>query len=442
MPREQWRTRHGFVLATIGSAVGLGNIWRFSYVAGENGGGAFLLVYLVSVLLVGAPLMISELALGRRGGGDAVSAFQHVRPGSRWGFVGWLGVAAAVAILSYYAVIAGWTLKYVLGAVSGELWVEAASGYGAYFAGFIASAEPILWQATMLLVAVAVVAGGVQRGIEASSRILMPLLAVMVVALAIHGLTLDGGGRSLEFLFAPDWAMLGRSEVLYAALGQSFFSLGVGMAVFLTYGSYLAGTMSIPASALTIAVGDTLFALCAGIAIFSAVFTFGLDPQAGPQLAFITLPQVFLSMPAGTIVGLLFFGLLVLAALTSMISLIEVAVAVVIERSGMSRRRAAMAVGLLVFVLGLPSALSFGALGGWSVFSLPLLDFVDHVASNLMLPIGGLLTAVFVGWRWTRAEAVASADLSGPLAVAWIWLMRLVVPLTIFVVLLASFDIL
>lgn len=294
----------------------------------------------------------------------------------------------------------------------------------------------------MLLAAVIVVAGGVQRGIEASNRILMPVLALMVAALAIHGLMLEGGSRAVAFLFQPDWDALARAEVLYAALGQSFFSLGVGMAVFLTYGSYMARAMAIPASTATIVAGDTLFALCAGLAIFSAVFTFGLDPQAGPQLAFITLPQVFLSIPGGAVVGSLFFVLLVLAALTSMISLLEVAVAVVIERGGLRRRPAALAVGLLVFVLGLPSALSFGVLGGTTILSMPLLDFVDHVASNLLLPVAGLLTAVFVGWIWHRAEAAESADLRGLPAVLWIWLMRLVVPVTILVVLLASFDLL
>ena len=441
-PREQWRSGHGFVLATIGSAVGLGNIWRFSFVAGENGGGAFLAIYIVSVLLVGAPLVIAELALGRAARGDAVSAFDYVAPRSAWMAGGWFGVTAGVLILSYYAVIAGWAVKYFVGAVDGSLWRLAADAHGGFFADFIANDwEPVAWQTAVMALTMIVVAGGVQKGIEAVNRWLMPLLGLIVACLAVYAATFPGSAQGIRFLLAPDWSAFARPEVYVAALGQAFFSLGIGMAVFITYGSYLPRQQNIPVAVATIVAGDTLFAIVAGLAIFQAVFAFGLNPSAGPELAFITLPQIFLSMPWGSIFGIAFFFLLAAAALTSMVSLLEVPVAYLIGRQELSRPTAVVLAGIGTIALGVPSALGFGLLDHFTLAGKSILDATDFATSNLLLPAGGILIALLVGWRWGRANALAESDMGeGAAGRVWIFLLRFVVSGFILVILYRAFG--
>lgn len=436
---EQWGSRTGFILATVGSAVGVGNIWRFSYVAGENGGAAFLLVYLVCVVLIGLPLVIAELAVGRRAQGDAVTAFAFGGATGPWRYAGWVGIVGSVLILSFYSVIAGWALKYFVGAATGALW-QPGGGYGSYFERFIANlGEPLGWAAVMLAVTMFVVANGVRQGIESLNRILMPLLAAIVIALAVYAVTLDGAGRGVAFLFSPDWTALTRPELYVAALGQAFFSLGVGMAIFITYGSYMPRSFGVASSAGAIVVGDTLFAVIAGLAIFPAVFAMGLDPQAGPQLAFITLPQIFLAMPGGSVIGALFFFLLAAAALTSMTSLLEIPVAMATNRFGLRRWAATALCGLVVFVLGLPSAMSFGVLAHVRIGRHGILDAVDAATSNFLLPTGGVLIALFVGYRLTRDIALAESDLGHTrLGYIWLWLVRTVAPLAIALILLQS----
>lgn len=438
--REQWASGRGFVLATIGAAVGLGNIWRFSYVAGENGGGAFLLVYILSVVLVGAPIVIAEMALGRHAAGDAVAAFEDSALRSRWRYAGWVGVVGSFLILSYYSVIAGWALKYLFGAISGRLWLAAGEGFGGYFKRFISNpGEPVAWQMAMLAVTMFIVAGGVQRGIEAVNRVLMPLLAAFVTGLAIYAATLPGASAGWRFLFVPDWALLLRSETLIAALGQAFFSLGVGMAVFITYSSYMTRSTRIPSAAAAVIAGDTLFAVVAGLAIFPAVFAFGMDPEAGPQLAFITLPQIFLAMPGGAVIGALFFVLLVAAALTSMISLLEVPVATVYHRTRLNRWGATTVVGISVFIVGIPSAMSFGLLSGIQISGKGLLDTIDQTVSNYVLPLAGMMVCVYAGWRWRGSDALSAADLAESLfGVIWLWLLRVIAPVMILLILFDS----
>lgn len=442
--REQWSSRQGFILATIGAAVGLGNIWRFSYVAGENGGAAFLFLYLLCVLLVGLPIVIAELALGRRAQGDAVAAFEEAGDGSVWRYVGWIGVFGAIAILSYYAVIAGWALKYFVGAATGVLWTTAAEGYGSYFKTFIANTgEPIAWHAAMLAAAVYVVAGGVRKGIEVVNRWLMPILAMIIIALALFALSLPGSGAGVRFLFSPDWSVLAKPEVYVAALGQAFFSLGVGMAVFLTYGSYMPRNFRLPTSAVAIAVGDALFAIVAGVAIFPAVFALGIDPTAGPELAFITLPQVFLQMPGGALAGAVFFFLLSAAALTSMVSLLEVPVAMAVRRLKYQRWKATGLIGAIILVLGIPSALSFGVLAHIKIGRHGILDAIDAGVSNFLLPITAILIALYVGWRLDKAIALSESELGeGKLGVCWHWLLRALVPMAIVAILLQSASVL
>jgi neurotransmitter:Na+ symporter, NSS family len=441
--REQWTSNAGFIIATIGSAVGLGNIWRFAYVAGESGGAAFLLVYLILVALVGLPLMMAEFVVGRRGAGDTVTAFQNAAPRSPLRHVGWIGMVGAFLILSYYGVIAGWALNYLLGSLTGDLWAQAAAGYGAYFANFIANpVAPIVWSGVMMIVAMLVVAGGVQKGIERLNGWIMPVLALIVISLAVFALTLPGAWKGVEFLISPDWSALARPRVYLAALGQAFFSLGVGMAVMVTYGSYMQRQHRIPASAALIVGGDSLFAIVAGLAIFPTVFAFSMNPAAGPELAFITLPQIFLQMPGGSFVGPVFFFLLVAAALTSMVSLLEVPVAFAVHRLPVTRRKATTVIGVAIFVLGIPSALSYGALKGVQIAGLPILDAVDQAVSNFVLPLGGFFIAIFVGWALKRSETLQDADLAGTrLGGVWLILVRVVVPGMVGIIFLNSLGI-
>ena len=439
--RERWGSGRGFLLATLGSAVGLGNVWRFSYVAGENGGGAFLLVYLVMVFLVGVPLLLGEFALGRSTQRESAAAFETLAPASPWRHLGLLGVIVASLILAYYAVIAGWVLKYLSLHFAGNTQAFAAAGFANAFRSFIAHPlEPIAWQFAVMALTVAVVAGGVERGIEAVSKLLMPALGLLLLALAIHSVTLPGFGQGVAFLLQPDWSALTRPKVYLAALGQAFFSMGLAMGVMMTYGSYVAPTHRLPGAAVTIAMGDTLFAIVAGLVIFPAVFSFGLDPAQGPALAFVVLPEVFAQMKGGAWVGAAFFLLLAIAALTSAVSLLEVAVAFAMHRFGWSRKRASLGLGALIFVLGVPASLGFGPWAGLTAMGgRGILDALDFVAANILLPLNGLLIALFLGWVWHRRDALAACDLpTSRLGRLWYFSVRYTVPLLVAVVLVRS----
>lgn len=431
--REQWGSGSGLILAAVGSAVGLGNIWRFAYVAGESGGGAFLLVYLLIVLALGVPLVMAELAIGKRAGADAVTAFEVLAPHSVWRHAGWLGVVGAGLILSYYSAIAGWALRYFVVATSGDLWDAAAGGFGGSYRLFIAHPwAPLAWQLAMMLAAMLVVAGGVGRGIERLNLWLMPVLAVIVVLLAAFALSLPGSASGVTFLFSPDWAAMARPSVILAALGQAFFSIGIGMAVYVTYGSYMRQEHQTPLSAVMIVVADTAFAIVAGLAIFPAVFAMGGDPAAGPELAFITLPQIFLAMPAGRWVGTVFFFLLAAAALTSMISLLEVPVAAVMHRRRVHRTAAVAMMGGAILLVGLPSALSYGVLASTTILGAPILEGMDAAVSNLLLPLVGLAVAVFLGWIVPRHMSLRLVELDDTaLGPAVLWILRYPTPVLI-----------
>jgi NSS family neurotransmitter:Na+ symporter len=438
--QEQWQSKLGFILATVGAAVGLGSIWRFAYVAGENGGGTFLVVYMAMILLIGIPLVIAELAIGRRGAADAVTAFEGVEPSGRWRFVGGIGVIAAGAILTYYAVIAGWAARYFAHAFGSALWAIEPSGYGSYFSTFIADgASVVFWQGVMMALTAAVVATGVTAGIERLNMILMPLLGVIVVTLAIYAMSLPGAGRGIAFLLAPDWSTLGRPSIYLNALGQAFFSIGIGMAVFVTYGSYLGPSVRIPAAAAIIVIVDTLFSIVAGLAVFPAVFAFGGDPASGPGLAFVVFPQILQQMPVGHFIGPLFFFLLSAAGLASMISLLETCVAYAMHRRGATRVRATLLMTAIIFILGLPSALGHGAVSWLTLQGKPILDLIDHGVSNFVLPISGLLIAFVVGWKMRRGRALADADLSRNIVgKTWLWLVRVLAPVMIAIILARS----
>ena len=438
--REQWQSRGGFILAMIGAAVGLGNIWRFSYVAGENGGATFILVYLVCVFVIGAPIVVAEIAVGRHTQGDAVLSFKTIARERFWVATGGLGIIGSVLIMAFYFVVAGWALKYFVGSLTGSLWTLAGEEYGAYFEAFIAKPwEPVVWQFLVMALAVLVVSRGIKGGIERFTSVLMPLLALIVVGLALFSVTHDGAAKGLRFLFSPNWALLKTADIYLAALGQAFFSLSIGMALYLTYGSYLAGHHKIPGAAVMVIAGDTFIALAAGIAIFPAVFAYGLDPASGPRLVFITLPQIFIAMPGGAIIGPIFFFLLSASALSASVSGIEVPASYVMRRFKLKRPAASWATGLTIFVLGIPASLGYGVWNHIRWQDRLILESFDYVVSNFVLPLGGLLIALFVGWRWGKAMAFKESDLGDtPLGRTWLWLLRVAAPLFIVLIFLRA----
>jgi len=439
--REHWGSSAGFVLAALASAVGLGNVWRFSYVTGENGGGAFLLVYLATVLLVGLPLLIAEFAAGRSTQLENAAALRLLAPARPWRHLGLLGVLISILVLAYYAVIAGWVFKYLSVYLLKNAHELAGPDFStAYLRHLATPVEPLLWQGTGLAISVAVLVRGVQRGIERTSLILMPLLAVLLVALAVSNARLPGFGQALTFLFQPDWEVLKHPGVYLAALGQALFSIGLGMGVMVTYGSYLGPQRSLPKAALLVVSGDTLFAITAGMVIFPAVFTFGLDPTQGPGLAFVVLPQVFDRMNGGAVFGTVFFALLSIAALTSMMSLLEVPLAYATEKFRCTRMQAGLVLGTIIFLVGVPASLGFGWWSDIQLFGqLGPMDLMDLVTVDLLLPLNAVLLSIFFGWVWPREAAVTASGLShGVLGRTWHACLRYVTTILCVVILASS----
>lgn len=425
----RWSSNTGFLAATVGSAIGLGNVWRFSYLAGENGGAAFIAVYAIAVTVIALPLMIGEFALGRAGGNDPTSAFVRISGRRLASLPGWVAVFACCITLSYYAVVAGWVAHYLWLSLFGSLTMAPAGGYAAAFEAFASDPlGPVVWQALIMAATAAVVAAGVNAGIERLSLAVMPVLAVIIVGLAAYSLSLPGSSRGLAFLFVPDWSVLDRPQVYLAALGQAFFSLGVGYGTMLTYGGYARSDSSLPRNAVVAVLADTGFAFVAGIAVFGAVFAFGLDPARAPHLAFVTLPQVFSVMPGGALFAIAFFGLLLAAAMTSAVGFLEVAVAALTARAGVSRKRATWLLAALIFAAGVPTAIGTGVLTWARISGKDLLEIYDTVAGEILLPLSTLLFALFIGWIWSRRAAIEAAGLGTALGTIWIWLVRYAVP--------------
>jgi NSS family neurotransmitter:Na+ symporter len=392
--REQWGSKIGFILAAAGSAVGLGNIWKFPYVTGTNGGGAFVVIYVAMVACIGFSVMLAELVIGRNAQLNAVGAFKKIKGGA-WPAVGWLGLACGFLILSYYGVVGGWTIKYILHSFTGLMEVAAAGQAGDAFGGFISNPiMVILYQALFMFVTIWVVYRGVGEGIERYCKVLMPGLFILLIVLIGRSVTLEGAGEGISFYLKPDFSKVTAGTVL-AALGQAFFSLSLGMGCMITYGSYLQKDISLPGAAAQVCFLDTMVALLAGLVIFPAVFAFGVEPGAGPGLTFITLPGIFAQMPGGMIWSALFFLLLFVAALTSAISLLEVACAYFIDK-GWSRAKAAWTMGTLIFLLGIPSGISLG--GGLKIAGKDFMDVAGFFTDQIMMPLGGMLISIFVGW--------------------------------------------
>jgi neurotransmitter:Na+ symporter, NSS family len=407
--REQWGSKLGFILAASGSAVGLGNIWKFPHMAGENGGGAFTIVYLLCILIVGLPIVIAEFVLGRKTQLSPVGAFEKIASKSNWKWVGMLGVASAFVILSFYGVVGGWTLKYTLISLTGGFTKLAGNPdiSGSLFNSFITgSMAPIIWQILFMGFTIFVIVQGVKGGIEKWSKIMMPAILVILVVLMIRGLTLPNGMQALEFLFKPKFEDLTASSIVLA-LGHSFFTLSLGMGTMITYGSYLRRDQNLLSSALWIIILDTLIALMAGVAIFATVFAMGADPGEGAGLIFVVLPTIFPKIAEGAIWGTLFFFLLFMAALTSAISILEVITAYFIDEKGWARKKATIVFGSVITVVGAFCSLSMGSFNITSFLGMSFFDVMDYLSSKYMLPIGGMLTAVFVLYRWGIPNFVA-----------------------------------
>lgn len=397
--RATFGSKIGVILATVGCAVGLGNIWRFPYMLGENGGAAFLLVYISCILFLGIPVMITEFFIGRYSRKNAAGAFKVMAPGTKWSVIGYNGVAAAFLILGYYAVVSGWTLEYIVQAFSGSLEGKNATDFADEFTAFSTGVfRPILWTVVFIALTHIIIVSGVKEGIERASKVMMPMLFLILIALCVRSITLPGASEGLTFLFNPDFSKIDSSVVL-SAMGQAFFSLSIGMGCLITYASYFGKQTNLQTTALQVTILDTLVAVLAGVMIFPAVFSFGIEPTTGPELVFITLPNVFEQLPFGNIWSFVFFVLLALAALTSTISLHEVSTAYVHEEYHVSRKKAAVIVSIGVTILGILSSLSMGLLSSYTLFGLNFFNLLDFVTAKIMLPLGGMMICIFTAKR-------------------------------------------
>ena len=401
--REQWGSRLGFILAASGSAVGLGNIWKYPHMAGQNGGAAFTIVYLICILIVGLPILLGELAIGRNTQLSPVGAFNRLVKKSNWKWVGFLGVGSAFVILSFYGVVGGWTLRYTIYSLLGGF--ESLSGNpevsGDVFNSFISnSINPILWQLLFMSVCIGIIIKGVKSGIEEGAKIMMPLIVVILGVLVVRGLTLEGGSEGLTFLFKPKFSDLTPSSIVLA-LGHAFFTLSLGMGTMITYGSYLDKKQNLINSAIWVILLDTAIAMLAGTAIFTIVFAMGADPSAGAGLIFVVLPTIFPQIGGGLVWGTLFFLILFMAALTSAISILEVITAYFIDEKGWPRQKATLLFGGVITLVGIFCSLSLGSINITDIFDITFFDFLDELSSKYMLPIGGALTAIFILNKWT-----------------------------------------
>ena len=442
--RGFWKSRLGFIFAASGSAVGLGNVWKFPYIVGENGGGAFVLIYLLCIFVIGTPIMLAEFALGRKTNLNPVGAFKAIAPQKAFVGIGYMGVLAGFLILSFYGVVGGWTFAYVVKSITGSvLSFTTPKEAGTFFGNFIGSTgETLFYHALFMWVCIAIVLRGIHGGIEKACDILMPTLVFFLFLLMFRSLTLDGAMEGVTFYLSPDFSKINSNTILIA-LGQAFFSLSLGMGCMITYGSYLSDKENLTSSTFYVVMFDTMIALLVGMVIFPAVFAMGLEPTEGPSLVFSVLPTVFTNIPMGQIVSVLFFTLLGIAAITSGISLLEVVVAYFIDQRGWERKKTVIIVGFTIFAFGIPSGLSFGIMSDFKLMNMTFFDHVDNIASNYLLPLGGMLTAIFVGWIWGTQNASEEIEIqesaSGfPWIQYWEFLIRFITPVAVGLVFLAK----
>lgn len=444
--RDFFGSKFGVIAAAAGSAVGLGNIWKFPYITGVFGGAAFLFVYIAFILAIGLPIMASELIIGRSSRRNAFGAFKVLAPGSSWKYVGLIGVGAAFMILAFYGVVAGWSLQYIIVSISDGFTQKSPEELTSLFNSFIANpVRPIIMQLIFMIMSASVVVFGVQKGIEKYSKILMPLLVVLLIVLDIKALSLHGGMEGLEFLFKPDFSKLTAEGVL-SALGHAFFTLSLGMGTLITYGSYIRNSNNLAATAVEVTTADTVIALLAGVAIFPAVFAFGIEPNSGAGLVFITLPNVFQQMSGGYIFSIIFFVLLAVAALTSSISILEVVVAYLKEEFNLGRVASTILATILISILGIMCSLSMGVFSFFKVAGLNFFDMMDWISANMFLPLGGLFIALFVGWHFGPLKSYRQFLKGGKenriLLRIFIFLVKFIAPIAIAIVFLNGIGIL
>lgn len=435
--RDGFGSRFGALVAMAGSAVGLGNLWRFPYLVGENGGAAFIIIYVALCFLICLPIFISEFVIGRRSQENAFAAYRDLSGGSAWKWVGLMTVIIPLVVASYYSVIGGWSIQYLFKSLTFSFTGDTQDAINTMFTDFVSSPwPPLVCHTLFLLVTAIVVMSGIKGGIEKFSKIMMPLLFFIVIGIAVYSLTLPGADAGVRYLFHPDFSKID-GKACAAALGQAFFSLSLGFGTILTYGSYVSKKENIMFQSTATAVSDLMFAMIAGTAIMPAVFAFGLNPQSGPGLVFETLPYVFSQMPAGGFIAILFFVALIVAAVTSSISMFEVAAAYLIEEKNMSRVAACSLIFVICWVFGAFCSLSFGPMSDILIFGRTIFDFFDNLSSNILMTLGSLMTVLFVGWRLKKTDIYDEFTNGGTLSanvrifgVLW-FLIRYIAPLAI-----------
>lgn len=444
--RAAFTTRIGAIATTAGAAVGLGNIWRFPYEAGAHGGGAFMLCYIIFIVILGVPVMCSEFIMGRSARSNELGAFRLYSKRRFWRVPAYMGIVASMMILSFYCVVAGWTVEYFVKSATGALQLASQDEYRNAFTEFTSgNLRPLFWTIVFLLANAYVMLRGVSKGIERISNVLMPVLFVLLIVFAINSLTLSGAGEGLRFLFTPDFSAI-TPRVVLGALGQAFFSLSIGLGCLMTYASYFTPDTRLGRTAMVTAGVDTLVAIIAGVIIFPAVFTFGVSPESGPTLVFEVLPSIFHKLPLGPLWSALFFFLLMLASITSTISMSEIGVSYLVEEKGMKRRTAVWLSTGVAIALGSLCCLSFGCLKGVTVGGMTIFDIFNSVSSDVLLPLGGMLICIFVGWLLPRGvirrEMTNGGAFRFPMLGMIVFSLRWVAPVAIGLILLNSIGIL
>ena len=442
----QWGSRVGFIMAAVGSAVGLGNIWKFPYMVGESGGSAFVLAYLVCIALIGFPILIAEWMIGRRGQRNPMDSYATVAASEgksrNWAIVGVVGILGAFLILSFYSVIGGWALNYMTKLASGQFnGLDGAAVEGVFNTMLASPTTLTIWHTLFMIITAGIVALGVTGGIERAAKVLIPLLAIILLVIVGYNLFNGGCGEAFSYLFAPDVTKLfgeGASDIYLSALGHAFFTLSLGMGIMVTYGSYLGKDISLLSMARTVVILDTVIALAAGLAILPIIFSHGMDPAAGPGLIFVSLPIAFGSMTAGAILGALFFLLITFAALTSSISLIEPSIEFLEERTSMSRTTAVVVASIAIWLLGVAALLSFNMWSEVMIFGNNIFDFLDKLTSKFMLPIAGLAAIVFAGWVMNQESVRQELGLSGGGWSLWQLIAKFVAPIGVVIVFITT----
>lgn len=442
----QWGSRVGFIMAAVGSAVGLGNIWKFPYMVGESGGSAFVLAYLVCIALIGFPILVAEWMIGRRGQRNPMDSFANVAVSEgrsrNWAVVGVVGILGAFLILSFYSVIGGWALNYMTKLASGDFTgLDGAAVEGVFNTMLASPGTLTIWHTVFMLITGGIVALGVTGGIEKASKVMIPLLALILFIIVGYNVVNGGFGEAVSYLFTPDFSKLfgeGASDIFLAALGHAFFTLSLGMGIMVTYGSYLGKDISLLSMARTVVIMDTVIALAAGLAIFPIIFSHGMDPASGPGLIFVSLPIAFGSMTAGAILGTLFFLLITFAALTSSISLIEPSIEFLEERMSMNRTTAVILASIAIWLLGVAALLSFNMWSDVMIFGNNIFDFLDKLTSKFMLPITGLAAIVFAGWFMNQDSVRQELGLSEGSWSLWQVIAKFVAPIGVIIVFISA----